>query len=113
MLRADAIRLQHMLDAAREAVSFVGATSRQDLYADRMRWLAVVRDVEIVGEAAAKVTEETKARYTSIPWNDIIGMRNRLIHGYFDIDIEVVWSTVTRDLPPLIDALELALRSAQ
>lgn len=102
----DDVRLRHMLDAAREAVSFVRDRSRADLDADRMLVLSLIKCIEIVGEAASRVTSETQRRAPEIPWQDIVGMRNRLIHAYYDIDLDRVWDTVLDDLPPLIDSLE-------
>ncbi len=98
-----------MLDAAMEARSFAAGSSRSDLGADRKLALAIVKDIEMIGEAASKVSQETRASYPSIPWPDIINMRNRLIHAYFDIDLDVVWDTVTKDLPFFIALLERTL----
>ena len=68
--------------------------------------LSLVKDIEIVGEAASKVSLETRERCGGIPWLDIIDMRNHLIHAYFDVDLNIVWNTITKDLPPLIKELE-------
>ena len=102
----DLIRIRHMLDAAKEALSFAKIKSRADFDSDRMLVLSIVKSVEIVGEAASKVTQETREMYSELPWANIIAMRNRLIHVYFDIDLDRVWDTVTDDLPPLIASLE-------
>jgi uncharacterized protein with HEPN domain len=109
MYKDDRIRMQHMLDAAQEAESFATNRSRFDLDKDRMLVLSLVKDVEIIGEAAARVTENTRAEYPEIPWVKIVGMRNRLIHAYYDIDLDRVWDTVIEDLPPLILMLEKIL----
>ncbi len=105
----DQIRLRHMLDAAREARSFARDRPRQALDRDRQLVLALVKDIEIVGEAATGVTEPTRWELRQIPWERIVGMRNRLVHAYFDINLDVVWSTVQEDLPGLIAQLELAI----
>jgi len=68
--------------------------------------LSLVKCVEIIGEAASKVSAETRSRHPLVPWEEIVGMRNRLIHAYFDIDLDRVWDTVTADLPPLRTVLE-------
>ena len=102
----DSIRLRHMLDAAKEALSFTSGKSRTDLESNRMLVLSLVKDIEIIGEAASQVSEEFKASYPQIPWQEIIGMRNRLIHVYFDVDLDVLWSTVTKNLPQLVAELE-------
>ena len=104
----DAIRIRHMLDAAREAIGFASGRTSEELAQDRML-LSLVKCVEILGEAASKVTDATRESLPEIPWSDIISMRNRLIHGYFDIDTTIVWKTVTIELPPLEHALEKVL----
>lgn len=73
-----------------------------DLDRDRMLLFAVVRAVEIVGEAAAKTSAETQAQLPDVPWASIVGMRNRLIHGYFDINTEILWKTATVEVPALL-----------
>jgi uncharacterized protein with HEPN domain len=106
MRRDDLIRIRHMLDAAKEALSFAQNKSRADLDSDRMLVLSIVKSIEIIGEAASKVTQETRETCVELPWANIIAMRNRLIHVYFDIDLDRVWDTVTDDLPPLMSSLE-------
>ncbi len=103
------IKLQHMLDHANEAVAMVREKEKSDLQKNRLLELAITRLVEIVGEAAAKISPENQAKYPSIPWSQIIGMRNRLIHGYDSVDLDVLWDTIDVDLPPLITALEKIL----
>ncbi len=98
-----------MLDAVREARGFSATRSRSDLDLDRMFLLAIVKDIEIIGEAASRVSKEARAQFPAIPWQDIVAMRHRLIHGYFDIDLDIVWSTVTDDLSGLAAQLERAL----
>ena len=102
----DRIRMRHMLDAAKEALSFAQNKTRGDLDSERMLVLSIVKSIEIVGEAATKVSQETKEKCTELPWANIIAMRNRLIHVYFDIDLDRVWDTIIDDLPPLIASLE-------
>jgi len=95
-----------MLDAAREAIRFAEGKRREDLDTDRVLMLALVKCIENIGEAAAKVTERGRRDHPEIPWTAIIGMRNRLIHGYFSVDANRVWDTITADLTPLAAALE-------
>ncbi|MBI3752870.1 MAG: DUF86 domain-containing protein [Deltaproteobacteria bacterium] len=111
MQKDDIIRLQHMLDAGREAISFIANKVRNDLDNNRMLVLSLVKDIEIIGEAANKVATEVRDKYANIPWEDIIGMRHHLIHGYFDVDIDIVWDTATKDIPPLIAELEKIVSS--
>jgi uncharacterized protein with HEPN domain len=98
-----------MLDAAREALSFVEGRSRADLDRNRMLTLSLIAEIQIVGEAANKISPELKESIASIPWSDVIGMRNRLIHAYADINLDILWDTVKRAIPPLIAELETLL----
>jgi len=106
----DRIRLQHMLDAARKAVRLAAGRDRSalddedDPLAD-----ALVHLVSVVGEAASKVSSGTCSELGKIPWPDVIGMRNRLIHAYFDINLDILWATVQDSLPSLIRSLEPAM----
>ena len=103
------MRLQHMLEAANEALSFIQGKTRPGLDKDRMLVLSLVKELEIIGEAAGKASPEVRSQNSAIPWQDISGMRNRLIHAYFDVNLDVVWKTVTRDLPSLKAELEKIL----
>ena len=105
----DEVRLRHMLDAARKTLAFTNGRSRSDLDTDEQLTLAVVRLLEIIGEAAKKVTPETRTAHPAIPWREIAGTRDRLIHGYFDVDLDVVWAIATGDLPGLVASLEAIL----
>jgi len=100
-----------MLDAAREALSFAQGRTRDDLDQDRQLTLALVKSIEIVGEAANRVATEIRSSHPTLPWRDIVAMRNRLIHAYFDVDLDRVWDTVMDDLPPLVAELERILHS--
>ena len=104
--RDDTLRLQDMLAAARDACSFVMGRSVADLSQDKQLKLALLKSVEMIGEAASRVGEETRAKHPALPWQDMVGMRNRLVHVYFDIDLSLLWSTVNDDLPRLIGELE-------
>ena len=106
MRKHDAIRLRHMLDAAREARGFVQDRARADLDDNRMLVLSLVKDIEIIGEAAYQIPEITRNQLKDLPWDDIIGTRHRLVHAYFDINLDVLWRTVQDDLPALIALLE-------
>jgi uncharacterized protein with HEPN domain len=108
---ADLIRTRHMRDAVKEALSFTKGKKRTALDKDRLLTLALTKELEILGEAASRVTPGFQRLHPSIPWSAIIGMRNRLTHGYFDIDLDIVWTTVTRDLPPLHKALNAILKN--
>lgn len=105
----DEVRLRHMLDAARKTLDFTNGRSRSALDTDEQLTLALLRLLEIIGEAAKNVTAETRAAHPEIPWREIAGTRDRLIHGYFDVDLDVVWSIATGDLPRLVVSLEAIL----
>ena len=105
----DEVRYRHMLDHAMEALAMVQGKSRSDLDNDRMLELSLVRLVEIIGEAAARVETESREEHPSVPWLQIVGMRNRLVHGYDAVDLDVLWDTIVDDLPPLISELKKIL----
>lgn len=107
----DRIRCQHMLEAARQARSFVTGCSRADLNTDAMRSRALVHAIQEIGEAASKVSESGRHRVPELPWTKIVGMRHRLVHDYWQIDLDAVWTVVDRDLAPLIATLESAFAS--
>lgn len=102
--------LQDMLDNARRAAQFVEGMSYAEFTKDDKTVYAVIRAVEVVGEAAVSVPEDVRLKYPEIPWRDVKGMRNKLVHQYFGINIEVVWQTVQEDLPMLIPLLENILK---
>ena len=102
----DAIRLQHMLDYAREAVALSQGRTRADLDSDRLFNLAMTRLVEVIGESAARLSEATRRGQSEIPWPQVIAVRNRLIHGYDQINFDILWDIIELDLPVLIDKLE-------
>jgi len=104
------VRVRHMLDHAREAVEMVKGKTRADLDADRQLNLALVRLVEVIGEAAARIPDDFRARYPQVPWRQIVGMRHRMIHDYDVIDFDILWAVLRQDLPPLIEQLEAIVR---
>ncbi len=95
-----------MLAHAREAVQLLQNRKRPDLDQDRLLNLALVRLLEIIGEAANRVPEEERARLPEVPWPQIVSLRNRLIHGYDEVDFDILWQILTHDLPQLVKALE-------
>ena len=105
MPKDDAVRLRHMLEAAQEAIYFVQERTRADLDRDRMLVLALTKCVEIIGEAAYQLELVTQTQLPTIPWDDIIAMRHRLVHAYFDINLDILWQTIQDDLPPLAEKL--------
>lgn len=101
----DNIRIRHMIEAGELAVTFVEGRHSRDLSTDPMLRLALLHAVQIVGEAASRLSETCKADLPDIPWAVIVGMRHRLVHGYMDIDDEILWTTATDRMPDLLDQL--------
>lgn len=112
-LRDDRTALRHMLDHANEALDMASAHDRNDLDTDRQFGLAIVRLLEIIGEAANRVSLTVRERIPEVPWSRVVGMRNRLIHGYDSVDFDIVWEVVAQDLPPLIEVLQRAVDETQ
>lgn len=106
MQSEDRIRLDHMIEAAEDVLRFMSGRTRADLDSDRMLLYAVLRAVEIIGEAAGRISPVLRTRQPTIPWQAIIGMRNRLVHAYFDIDTGIVWVAVTKEIPVLLAQLK-------
>ena len=105
----DDVRVRHMLDAARKAIALARGRTRSDLDHDETLVLALTRLLEVLGEAAKAVSEATRRREAGIAWKGIAGTRDRLIHGYFDVDLDIIWEIITTDLPPLAGSLEQLL----
>ena len=102
-MKDDQVYLQHILDAIRQIESYVGGHSRDEFLKTRLVQDAVVRELEIVGEASRHISEDCKEKNDYIPWDAIIGMRNRIAHEYVNIDLYVIWEIVFQDLPLLKD----------
>jgi uncharacterized protein with HEPN domain len=94
-----------MLDHALEAVAMIKGKTQSDLNKDRQLNLALVRLLEIIGEAATRISKEEQARHADISWSEIISLRNRLIHGYDTVDFDILWQILSQDLPKLIESL--------
>jgi len=105
----DNLSMRNMLDHAREAVEMAQGRTLGDLAIDRMLQLALIRLVEILGEAATRVSLKVRQQQTAIPWTEIIGLRNKLIHGYDAVDLNILGDIIQEDLPPLIEKLEQIL----
>ena len=102
----DLVSLQQMLDHACEAVDMVKDRTRGELDTERVLSLALVQLMQIIGEAAGRVSLVRQAKHPELPWPEIIALRNRLIHGYDAVDFDILWQIVTNDIPPLVSALE-------
>jgi uncharacterized protein with HEPN domain len=104
--RDSAVSFRQMRDYACEASDMVRDKVRTDLDSDRKLNLALVRLLEILGEAAKRVPPEEQNKYPQIPWSQLVSLRNRLIHGYDQLDFDILWQILVQDLPPLVTALE-------
>lgn len=102
----DLTRFKHMLASSLEVIEFSKQKSRSDLDSDIMLVRALSMSLSIIGEAASKITDEIRLSHSNIPWKQIIGMRNFIIHAYFSVDYDVLWDTVHKSIPPLITQLE-------
>lgn len=105
----DTITLRQMLDHVEEAIGLAKDRSRADLETDRLFFLAMLKLVEIVGEAACRVSQPIRTAHDDIPWREIVGTRNRLIHGYDSVDFDILWEIVTMDFPPLAGRIRALL----
>lgn len=109
MRAEDRIRLLHMVDASQAALQFMTGRQCGDLQTDQMLLFAVLRAIEVIGEAANRVSEDIRLANANIPWKAIVGMRNRLIHAYFDVDTDMVWETVQVEIPAVLVKLKALL----
>ena len=103
---SDIVRIHHMLDYAQKAIQFTEDHTRADLDANEMLALAVIHLIEIIGEASKSVSEEFRDSHPEIPWEPIADTGNRLAHGYIDVDLDIIWTIVRKDLPGLIRKLK-------
>jgi uncharacterized protein with HEPN domain len=105
-MRRDETYLLDILIAAKKALKFVEGLDRNGFEENEIIQNAVMRPLEIIGEASARVSKEFRKKHSDIPWAEMVGMRNRLIHEYFRIDFSAVWDTIHKDLPKLIELIE-------
>ena len=110
LLRSDEERIRHMIDAIRMALDHAEGQTFESITRSQPLQQLFIRSLEILGEAAARVSEPYRHQHPEIPWRSMISIRNRLIHGYFEIELSIVWTTITDDLPEILGPIEALLR---
>jgi uncharacterized protein with HEPN domain len=113
MNERDVVYLRHIRDAAHQIQGYVQGVNESEFRDDEMLQDALIRQLSIIGEAAGQLSEETRKDAPSIPWTDIYGMRNKLVHDYLGVDLDAVWDTVQEDLPPLLDSVQALIDEAE
>ena len=101
MRKGDSVYLRHILDAISRIEEYTRDITYEDFLTSNLRQDGVIRQIEVIGEAAKKVSPELKGQHPEIPWKDIVGMRDKLIHDYFGVDLDAVWDTARKDIPRL------------
>lgn len=107
----DTVALRHMRDHVAEAIDLSKGRSRVDLDRDRVLALALIKLVEIIGEAASRVSSDTQSKIAGVPWPQIIATRHRLVHGYDAVDLDILWRIISDELPTLVQRLDAAVSS--
>lgn len=107
----DNLRLQHIIEAAEHVADFINGVSKEEFEDDYEKQSAVVRQIEIIGEAAGKLTREFTEGHKEIDWPKVVGMRHKMIHDYFDVDVNIIWTTAINNVPPLKEAIEKILNN--
>ncbi len=110
MKKDDTVYLRHILDSIKQIEEYLRGVSKEKFMKSRLLQDGVVRQLEIIGEASRNLSEELCQRHSEVPWKQIIGMRNRIIHEYFDVDLEIVWEVAEKDLPDLKTQIQAILQ---
>jgi len=108
-MQRDREYLVDILEAAKISLDYVSDKSKAEFLNDLQCQDAVIRRIEIIGEAARRISDETRAAHPDLPWSEMVSMRNIMIHEYDDIDLVIVWETVQNDLPSLVESLEMII----
>ena len=110
MKKDDTVYLKHILDAIQQIEQYLQGVTKEQFLQTKLLQDGVVRELEIIGEASRNLSEELRQKHSDIPWRQIIGMRNRIIHEYFDVDLEIVWEVTEKDLPDLKARIQAILQ---
>ena len=113
MIKRDKLFINHILDSINAISNFLGEISKDELENNRLIQNAVIRELEVIGEAVKNISDKNKKNHSSIAWKQIAGMRDKLIHHYFGVDLEIIWETIQRDLPELRKVLEEMLKDSE
>ena len=111
MMRDDAVYLRHILDAIHRIETYIHGISKEKYMQEGLLQDGVVRQLEIIGEASNQLSDEFQEKHVEVPWGQIVGLRNRIVHAYFDINLEITWDIVHEDIPELKQQVEHILAS--
>ena len=112
-MKKDKAYLQHILDAISDIETFIESVSKEEFFKNKEKQYAVLRALEIIGEARKNLSKELKATHPEIPWKDIAGMRDKLIHEYFGVDYDILWKTIKRRVPELRQVIYKLLKDIE
>lgn len=110
MIKDDMVYLNHIMDAISRIEEYVYGLTHDDFIENYLIQDGVIRQIQVMGEATKKISDNTRGKYPDIPWKDIAGMRDKLIHDYFGIDLDAVWDTVEKDIPVLKDEIQAVIK---